>query len=77
MRRLFQGPGNVGVFHPVSLRSRSLVFPVLQEDEKDLGVSRCVPPVGRLRGAQPREEGRKPCKIGFPHLKAYDLAPIT
>lgn len=53
------------------------MFPVLQEDEKDLGISGCVPSVGRLCGAQPREEGRKPCKIGLPHLKAYNLAPIT
>ena len=75
--RLSQGPGNVGVFHPVSLWSRNFMFPVLQEDEKDLGISGCVPSVGRLCGAQPREEGRKPCKIGLPHLKAYNLAPIT
>lgn len=57
--------------------SGRLVSSVLQEDEKDLGDRGCVPTVGRLLETQPREEGRKPCKIGLPHLKVYNLAPIT
>lgn len=80
---MFGGPGNAGVFH-----SGSIKFPVPQEDEKDPGVRRSVLwTLGwepSSRGARPRkashlgeaqseEEGRKPCKTGFPHRKACSL----
>lgn len=74
---LFQSPGDAGVFCPVSLQSGSLKVPRHQEDEEELGVRGCVPTVGRLQEARPREEGRKPYELGLPHLKAYNLAPIT
>lgn len=64
------------------------MLPVPQEDEKDPEVRRRVlwtlgkepgslgarpRKASRPCGAQPEEEGRKPCKIGFPHREAYSL----
>lgn len=64
----------MSVFSVLCLQSGKLRFPLLQKDEKDRGVRGCVPTVGRLLEAGPREEGRKPCKLGLPHLS---VVPVT